>query len=411
MSRAPGPGPVHPGDPDWAIPTERDVTDPESDARWMRRALTLARRAEGRTSPNPLVGAVLVRAGRLLAEGFHRGPGRPHAEADVLASSGTKARGATLYVTLEPCAHTDKRTPPCAPLVAAAGLSRVVVGMTDPNPKVAGRGLAALRAAGLRTDLGVLEDACRRLNAPYVRAMETGLPWVTLKIAQTLDGKVATAGGASRWITGEAARRHGHGLRARHDVILVGIGTVLADDPLLTCRVARGRDPVRVVVDARLETPPGARVLTAGGPAPTILGALARAANARRVRLEAAGARVLTVPGRAGRLDMGELLKALAARGWHRVLCEGGPRLAGELVRRRLVSAVAFYTAPRILGGDASRGAVGGASPARLADALRLGYMRVRRLGDDILVMADVADVDDAGPTGRGPRRRGSKRG
>jgi diaminohydroxyphosphoribosylaminopyrimidine deaminase/5-amino-6-(5-phosphoribosylamino)uracil reductase len=377
----------------------------EDDARWMRRALALARRAEGRTSPNPLVGAVVVRLGKVVGEGFHKGPGRPHAEAVALADAGRKARGATLYVTLEPCVHLDKRTPPCAPAVIAAKPARVVIGMRDPNPKVAGRGARALKAAGIAVETGCEGPACRALNAPYIRVMETGLPWVTLKVAQTLDGKVATAKGESRWITGAAARRHGHGLRARHDAILVGIGTVLADDPLLTCRLARGRNPLRVVVDARLETPPYARVLTEGPPGPTILatlGATLRADPSRRRRLEAAGARVLAVPGRAGRVDLEALLKVLAAEGGHRVLCEGGPRLAAELVRRRLVNRVAFYTAPRILGGDDARGAVGGTSPARLADALSLGSMTVRRLGEDVLIEADVM------ATGR-PKRRHAK--
>jgi len=380
------------------------MNEPEADARWMRRALLLARRAEGRTSPNPLVGAVVVRAGRAVGEGFHQGPGRPHAEAVALAAAGRKARGATLYVTLEPCVHTDKRTPPCAPAVVRAGIARAVVGMRDPNPKVAGRGVAALKAAGIATSVGCEGPAARRLNAPYVRALATGLPWVTLKVAQTLDGKVATARGESRWITGEAARRHGHALRARNDVILVGIGTVLTDDPILTCRLVRGRSPVRVVVDARLETPVTARVLTEGRPTPTILATLPatlrRAGAARRKALEAAGARLLAVGGRGGRVDLGTLLAALAAEGRHRVLCEGGPRLAAALVRAGLVSQVAFYTAPRILGGDDARGAIGGTAPARLADALRLRPLAVRRLGDDVLIEADVA-----GPAGPGSGR------
>jgi diaminohydroxyphosphoribosylaminopyrimidine deaminase/5-amino-6-(5-phosphoribosylamino)uracil reductase len=371
---------------------------PEADARWMGRALALARRAEGRTSPNPLVGAVLVRNGRAVGEGYHKGPGRPHAEVEALQAAGARARGATLYVTLEPCTHTDKRTPPCAPAVIRAGPARVVIGMADPNPRVAGDGIAALREAGVSTEAGCLEAECRALNAPYVRAMTTGLPWVTLKVAQTLDGKVATASGASRWITGEAARRHGHGLRARNDVILVGIGTVKADDPALTCRLARGRDPVRVVVDARLETPPAARVLTEPARVPTILSALDGADPARGRRLEAAGARVLPLPRAAGRADTGRidleaLLKALVREGWHRVLCEGGPKLASELVRQRLVNRVAFYLAPRILGGDDARGSVGGASPADLSDALALGPLRVRRLGSDVLIEADVPDA------------------
>jgi diaminohydroxyphosphoribosylaminopyrimidine deaminase/5-amino-6-(5-phosphoribosylamino)uracil reductase len=376
------------------------MTHSDADRGWMRRALALARRAEGRTSPNPLVGAVLVKGGKVVGEGHHRGPGRPHAEIEALNAAGSKARGAVLYVTLEPCVHTAKRTPPCAPEVIRAAPARVVVGMADPNPQVAGGGIRALREAGIAVEAGCLEADCRRLNAPYVRVMTLGLPWVTLKVAQTLDGKVATASGESRWITGEAARRHGHALRSRSDAVLVGIGTVLADDPELTVRLTRGPNPARVVADARLETPPGARVLTGPAGVPTILGVLADADPVRRERLERAGARVLTVPGRAGRLDLGALLAALAAEGRHRVLCEGGPRLAAELLRAGLVNRVAFYVAPRILGGDDARGSVGGTAPATLGGARNLGPMRVRRLGPDLLIEADVAygaDVLDDG--------------
>jgi len=347
------------------------------------------------------VGAVLVKGGRVVGEGHHRGPGRPHAEVEALKAAGSRARGAVLYVTLEPCVHTDKRTPPCAPEVIRARPARVVVGMADPNPQVAGGGIRALKAAGVPTDTGCLEAECRYLNAPYVRAVTLGLPWVTLKVAQTLDGKVATATGASRWITGEAARRHGHGLRARSDAVLVGIGTVRADDPELTVRLVRGRNPVRVVVDARLETPAHARVLTGPARAPTILSALAGADPARRERLERAGTRVLTVPGqsgRDGRVDLRAVLTALAAEGRHRVLCEGGPELAAALVREGLVNRVAFYLAPRILGGDDARGSVGGTAPPSLEGALALGPMRVRRLGPDLLIEADVPDGDGAEP-------------
>ncbi|MBI5136374.1 MAG: bifunctional diaminohydroxyphosphoribosylaminopyrimidine deaminase/5-amino-6-(5-phosphoribosylamino)uracil reductase RibD [Nitrospirae bacterium] len=358
----------------------------------MRRALALARRGLGRTAPNPLVGAVVVRNGKVVGEGYHRGPGTPHAEIHALAAAGRAARGATLYVTLEPCGHTAKRTPPCAPEVIRSGVKRLVVGMVDPNPKVAGRGIRAIAATGIEVSVGVEDAACKALNAPYARVMERGLPWVTLKFAQTLDGKVATATGESRWITGEVARRHGHRLRDRHEAIMVGIGTVLADDPELTCRVRGGRDPLRVVVDANLATPPTARVLTPGAQAPTILACVADASIGQGKALARAGAEVLRLPARNGRVDLTALLAGLAARGVHRVLCEGGPTLAAELLRLGLVNRVACYVAPAVMGGDDARGSVAGRSPAALADRVALGPFAVRRLGKDLLLEADVLD-------------------
>lgn len=361
-----------------------------SDEPWMSRALALARRAEGHTSPNPVVGAVVVDKGTLVGRGHHRGPGRPHAEIEALKQAGARARGATLFVTLEPCCHTEKRTPPCVPEIIRSQVARAVVGMADPNPAVAGRGVAALREHGITVDVGCLEEACRRLNAPYVRAMISGLPWLTLKVAQTLDGKVATAGGESKWITSEAARRHGHRLRDRHDVILVGIGTVLADDPALTCRVRGGRHPVRAVVDPQLRTPPDARVLTEPAAAPTILFTLEGADQERARRLEQAGARLVRVPLEQGRMDLAQGLRMLVQEGWHRVLCEGGPTLSAELLQQGLVNGVAWYLAPRVMGGQDALGGVGGQSPRLLSESVRLGPMRVRRLGGDLLIEADV---------------------
>ncbi len=365
----------------------------------MRRALTLAARAEGRTAPNPLVGAVVVKNGQLVAEGYHKGPGRPHAEAEALKRAGAEARGAVLYVTLEPCVHTGKRTPPCVPQVASAGLSRVVVGAVDPNPKVAGGGIAALQSAGVDVEVGCLKERCRKMNAPYEQTMKTGLPWVTVKSAQTLDGKVATASGESKWITGDAARRHGHRMRGKNDIILTGIGTVLADDPELTCRIRGRQSPVRVVVDAGLATPPAARVLTGTAAVPTILATVAGADPDRAKKLEAAGARILTVPEQAGhpaggsggsRIDLVALLKMLAEEGHHRVLAEGGPTVAAGLFAAGLVNRVAWFVAPSIMGGDDARGSVGGNAPKALAHMTQLGPIKVRRLGADLLLEADV---------------------
>ena len=356
----------------------------------MRRALKLAGRALGRTAPNPLVGAVVVADGQVVGEGCHHGPGTPHAEVHALRAAGSKARGATLYVTLEPCCHTNKRTPPCAPAVLAAGVKRVVIGMTDPNPAVSGGGARALEAAGVAVFVGVEEAECQSLNAPYIQVFNTGLPWVTLKMAQTLDGKVATASGDSKWITGKAARRHGHRLRDRHEVILVGVGTVLADDPQLTCRIPAGRDPLPVVLDSNLSTPVTARLLERSNGVRPILCAVEGVDPDRIDRLQTAGAEVLTTPAVNGRVDVSALLKVLAARGMHRVLCEGGPTVAAALLAEGLVDRVACFIAPMLMGGDDARGSIGGASPLALAGVRYLGKFSSRRLGSDILLEADI---------------------
>jgi diaminohydroxyphosphoribosylaminopyrimidine deaminase/5-amino-6-(5-phosphoribosylamino)uracil reductase len=356
----------------------------------MRRALKLARRALGRTAPNPLVGAVVVAGGQVVGEGYHHGPGTPHAEIHALSAAGSKAQGATLYVTLEPCCHTDKRTPPCVPAVLASGVERVVIGMTDPNPAVSGGGVRALEMAGVTVTVGVMETECQYLNAPYTQVFNTGLPWLTLKMAQTLDGKVATASGDSKWITGETARRYGHRLRDRHEAILVGAGTVLADDPQLTCRIPGGRDPLPVVVDSNLSTPVDARLLERSDGARPVLCAVEGVDPSQIERLRMAGADVLTVAAVGGRVDLRALLKILAARGVHRVLCEGGPTLSAALLAEGLVNRVACFIAPTLMGGDDARGSIGGKSPLTLAGVQRLGKISSRRLGSDLLLEADI---------------------
>jgi len=368
-----------------------------TDTVWMRQALRMARRALGHTSPNPLVGALVIKDGALVGQGYHHGPGTPHAEVHALDRAGDQARGATLYVTLEPCCHTDKRTPPCVPMVIASGVSRVVIAMVDPNPKVAGGGIRALRAAtGIEVKVGVEEAAARALNAPFIRTMETGLPWVTLKLAQTLDGKVATANGASKWITGAAARRHGHRMRDRHDAIVVGIGTVLADDPQLTCRLPAGRNPLRVVVDAALAAPGTARVLCADDDRATLIASITASDPKRRTALDSAGAEVLALPElERGRVDLKALLMALAGRGIQRVLCEGGPTLSAALLDAGLVNRVACFLAPTLMGGDTSRGSIGGFSPTALSGAYPLGPFSVRRFGPDLLLEADVLTASE----------------
>ncbi len=323
------------------------------DASRMARCLELAGQGRGRTSPNPIVGCVIVdRRGRLLAEGWHRGPGTAHAEADALAQLGGRAPGATLYCNLEPCDHQG-RTPPCAPAVISAGVARVVVGGLDPVDGHGG-GLRRIAAAGIEVATGVLADDCREANLAWFTWAERRRPRVVLKVACSLDGRVATVTGESRWITGPEARADGHALRDRTDAILVGVGTVLADDPRLTARdIVGGRDPRRVVVDSRLRTPATAKVLTAGGTAlgPPIIATTERAAAARVRRLEATGAEVWRLRAdRAGRVSLPHLLRRLAAAGVCSLLVEGGPRVHAGLIAAGLADELRLYQAPVVLG-------------------------------------------------------------
>jgi diaminohydroxyphosphoribosylaminopyrimidine deaminase/5-amino-6-(5-phosphoribosylamino)uracil reductase len=363
---------------------------PADDERFMRRALALAERARGLTSPNPLVGAVVVRDGEVVGEGFHAAAGRPHAEVIALAAAGDRARGATLYVTLEPCVHHG-RTPPCLPEVLQSGVARVVIGAGDPNPLVGGRGIEALRAAGLAVTAGVLADEAARQNRPFFTAMREGRPHVTLKAAATLDGRIADVDGGSRWITGEAARREAHRLRSEHDAIVVGLGTVRRDDPALTVRLDRlwPREPWRVVLDTLARTPPAARLITAATPARALIAVGPGAAPERVAALEAAGATVLHLPARGDRVDVAALLAALHAREVRAVLVEGGAEVHASFLDLDLVDRVAIFLAPRLLGGRSAPGVVGGRG-RRLDEAVRLAALSVRPVGDDLLVEADV---------------------
>jgi diaminohydroxyphosphoribosylaminopyrimidine deaminase / 5-amino-6-(5-phosphoribosylamino)uracil reductase len=360
------------------------------DALWMDRALRLAERGVGLTSPNPMVGAVLLRGERVVGEGTHLRAGGPHAEAAALDAAGPAARGATCYVTLEPCAHFG-RTPPCADALVRAGVSRVVAAIGDPHPEVDGRGLARLGAAGVSVTVGVREAQARALNRAFFCAVTEGRPHVTLKAAMTLDGKIASADGTSRWITGEEARLEAHRLRFAADAVLVGIGTVLADDPQLTVRHPGlpSKAPLRVVVDSRLRIPAEARVLRSGDPGRVLVACVAPAPAGPAAALRARGARVLEVPGEGGRVDLRVLLEALRALDVIAVLVEGGGELGGAFAEAGLVDRVAFFVAPRLLGGREAPGPLGGRGRP-LKDALTLADITTRRLGDDLLVQADV---------------------
>ena len=351
----------------------------------MRAALGLARRGLGNVWPNPAVGCVIAKDGRVLGRGWTQPGGRPHAETEALRRAGAEARGATAYVSLEPCCHRGK-TGPCAEALAAAGVQRVVAAIEDPDPRVAGGGLARLRAAGIAVEVGLLAEEAAELNAGFLMRLKAGRPLVTLKLATSLDGRIATASGESRWITGEAARERAHVLRAEHDGVMVGTGTVLADDPQLTCRLPglAGRSPVRIVLDRRLRLSPAARVFAAAGGAPSWLLTQAGADAARRQALAAAGVTVIEVAATQMGLDLAAALAALGDRGLTRLLVEGGGRLAAALLRARLVDRLAWFHASLLLGSDALP-AVAALGLDRLAEVPRFERSAVESLGEDVL--------------------------
>lgn len=353
------------------------------DSSMMARALQLAERGLWTTSPNPRVGCVLVRAGEIVGEGWHEKAGEPHAEVHALRAAGERARGATAYVTLEPCSHHG-RTPPCAEALIAAGVSRVVAAMGDPNPLVAGRGLTLLQAAGIETASGLMENEARELNIGFVSRMTRGRPWLRLKAAASLDGKTALNNGVSQWITGPDARRDGHRWRARACAVLTGVGTVRDDDPSLNVRdVDTSRQPLRVVVDSRLETPPTAKILAGGG---TLIFAAVDDAE-RAARLRAAGAEIVFLPNPRGKVDLAALLQELGRRGINEVHAEAGSKLNGSLLREGLVDEFVFYLAPCLIGDDAA-GLFSLPALTTLADKRTLKILDLRQIGADIRLIA-----------------------
>jgi diaminohydroxyphosphoribosylaminopyrimidine deaminase / 5-amino-6-(5-phosphoribosylamino)uracil reductase len=370
------------------------TVDVELDARFMRRALELAERGRGLTSPNPMVGAVVVSDGEIVGEGYHERAGGPHAEVVALAAAGARSRGATIYVTLEPCSYHG-RTPPCARAVIDAGIRRVVAALVDPNPRVSGRGLTILRSAGVEVAEGVLTSLAESQNRAFVAAMRLGRPHVTLKAAMTLDGRIADRQCESKWITGEAARAVAHRLRAESDAIVVGVGTLLRDDPALTVRLDRPwpREPYRVVLDTRARTPLDARMISSGTPARALVITGDDADPARVAALAAVGATVVPVSLCDGRVDPRAALATLADREVRAVLVEGGGEIHGAFVDAGLVDRVAVFVAPRLMGGRAATPSIGG-SGLPLGGALRLSALEVSRLGDDLLIEADVRRGD-----------------
>jgi len=357
----------------------------DSDERFMRRALALAARGEGRVEPNPMVGCVVVRGGRVVAEGYHRRFGGPHAEIAALRRAGDAARGATAYVTLEPCAHSGK-TPPCADALIDAGVHCVIAAVTDPCCMVNGRGFRRLRNAGVEVRCGLLADDARRLMAPYLHRIDTGRPWVIAKWAQSLDGKIATHTAQSQWITSPASRTRVHRLRGRVDAILTGVNTVLADDCELTARQIRPRRVARrVVLDADLRTPTTARVVQTAREVPTTVFTTRRAAGRTAGRYERLGVEIVAVPGPGGRLDLPTVLRELGSRGVTNVLVEAGGTLLGSFFDQQLINEAVVFVAPILIGGLGAPGPLGGQGISTLEQAPRPQLVETRRCGPDTM--------------------------
>lgn len=361
----------------------------EGHERFMRRALELARQGEGYVRPNPLVGAVVVKEGRVIAEGYHARCGGPHAEAVALARAGEEANGADLYVNLEPCVDfPGKKTPACTERIIAAGIRRVILATRDPNPQVGGKGMERLREAGIEVVEGVLAEEAQELNEIFFHWITTKKPFVALKLALSLDGKLATKAGESKWITGLEARKQVHQLRRRYAAVLVGVNTVLADDPQLTVRDVQGPQPLRIVLDSRGRIPTSARLLA--GEAPTAVATTAAMPKEKEQELRKMGAEVWRLPARGGRVDLSALITRLGQREVDSLLVEGGGEVAWSFLSQGLVSRVYFFYGPLILGGREAVPAVGGEGVSTLAAAIRLSPPSFQRLGDDILLSARI---------------------
>lgn len=360
-----------------------------TDEDYMSMALSLARKGKGKTSPNPMVGAIVVRDRKVIGRGFHERPGMPHAEVLAMACAGTEVRGATLYTNLEPCVHTKKRTPPCTGEIIRKGIKRVVIGMIDPNPLVSGRGIEELKKGGVSVVAGILKEKAERLNEAFSKYITRRRPFVILKIALSLDGKIATPAGESKWITGDISRRFVHRLRSEVDAVMVGIGTILKDDPSLTSRVKDGRDPIRIVVDERLCIPTGSKVLSLDSRSKTYIATIDGASKAKKAKIrkiEVRGGIVLVVKEKDGLVDLSSLMDRLGEMEITSLLIEGGAEINASALREGIVDKVIFFFAPMIMGGRRSLSSIGGGSPRSLAEVTRLHDIIIKKRGEDIMV-------------------------
>lgn len=361
-----------------------------TDEEYMRMAIELAERGRGWTAPNPVVGAVITKGGRIIGRGYHARCGELHAERNALADCSEDAAGATMYVTLEPCCHYG-RTPPCTEAILEAGIRRVVIGATDPNPLVAGKGAALLKERGVCVETGVLEEQCEEQNRIFFHYIKTGRPYVTFKYAMTLDGKIATASGASKWITGETARNQVQQLRHERRGIMVGVGTVLADNPQLNCRMPGGRDPVRIICDTGLRTPLDAGIVKTARQQPTIL-ATACADAGRQQPYRSAGCEVLFLPQKENGIDLPRLMEELGKKGIDSILLEGGGTLGAAALRAGIVQEIYAYIAPKLFGGAGAKTPVEGAGVLTPKEAYRLSGLRVQQAGEDILITGRISE-------------------
>jgi diaminohydroxyphosphoribosylaminopyrimidine deaminase/5-amino-6-(5-phosphoribosylamino)uracil reductase len=362
----------------------------QEDERYMKRALQLAHRGAGLVSPNPMVGAVICRAGKIIAQGYHRIFGGDHAEIDAIKRARGSVRGATMYVNLEPCCHWGK-TPPCVDTLIEQGIKRVVIGTLDPHPLVNGKGAHILREHGIEVVVGVLEQEAQRLNEVYFHYIRTGLPFVTIKYAQSLDGRIATSQGASRWISSEGARRFTHRLRAEHDAVMVGIGTVLADDPLLTVRLVKGRNPLRICLDSNLRHPLDAQVLRDNGK--TLIATTDEHGKDKIEKIRKLGKEVLVVQRSAnGQVDLRSLMELLADRGISSILAEGGQEVTTSLLRGGLANRIVIITAPLILGKGIE--GIGDLGIIDMKQAIRPSSQEVKRLGEDVVFDLRLEGID-----------------
>ncbi len=357
------------------------------DALYMQRALELAQKGIGRVHPNPMVGAVLVKDHRIIGEGYHKKCGEAHAEVNAIAAASEDVSGATIYVTLEPCSHQG-RTPPCADLLIEKGIARAVVGSLDPNPLVAGRGIRKMQDAGINVSVGVLEPECRKLNEVFFHYITAKHPYVVMKTAMSLDGKIATVSGQSQWITGEAARADVQALRAQYTAIMVGVETILCDDPRLTCRLEGSENPIRIIADSKLRIPLDAAVLQNQADNPTYLATTDQSPSEKRRVLEQLGAKVLICRQRDGKVDLTDLMEQLGCAGIDSLLLEGGSTLNGAALEQGIVQKVIAYIAPLLIGGANAKTPIGGPGISDLSKAPRLTIDRIERYDEDIKIIA-----------------------
>lgn len=358
------------------------------DSDYMRLALQLAQKGCGWVSPNPMVGAVIVKNGEIIGQGWHEKYGQPHAERNALSSCRESPEGAAMYVTLEPCCHYGKQ-PPCTEAILSSGIKKVFVGSGDPNPLVAGKGIQILREHGVEVTEHVLSEECDRLNEVFFHYIRTKRPFVVMKYAMTMDGKIATYTGASKWITGESARSHVHRQRHRYRAIMAGVGTILADDPLLTCRVDNGRNPIRIICDTHLRTPLTAQVVRTAKQIPTIL-AVCHADSEKTSAYEEAGCQIIHLDEACGHVDLRQLMEELGKREIDSVLLEGGGTLNWSALQSGIVQKVQAYLAPKLFGGQTAKTPVGGMGVPVPADAFPLKISAVTRLGEDLLIECEV---------------------